>query len=217
MKSSSNGQAHVGWLTQAADLWPRLVRASREEVEPLVPRKALAEAAGVILPQQSFNRTRTALWRAAGVRIGPRSLVQGPLRITGIGDTCASLSIGSFTIITGPLHLDLGAPVHIGDFVRIGHDVSLLTISHAIGPTWLRAGTSEFGAIAIGDGVWIASRVTVLPNVTIGKGAVVAAGSVVTHDVPENTLVAGVPARVIRSLNEDGPREMAVSSQAEGQ
>jgi acetyltransferase-like isoleucine patch superfamily enzyme len=55
--------------------------------------------------------------------------------------------------------------------------------------------------VTIGSGVWIASRVTVLPGVRIGDGAVVAAGAVVARDVPAHTLVGGVPARVIRSLD----------------
>ena len=179
---------------------PGFSRAAFEEIEPLLSGTLLAHAA-TVLPQQSFARTRTALLRAAGVRIGAHSLVQGPVRITGIGNPCVHLSIGKYTIITGPLHVDLAAPVDIGDGVRIGHDVSLITVNHAIGPRWLRSGTSEFGRIEIGNGAWLASRVTVLPKVRIGAGAVVAAGAVVTRDVPDDTLVAGVPARVIRTLS----------------
>jgi acetyltransferase-like isoleucine patch superfamily enzyme len=99
--------------------------------------------------------------------------------------------------------VDLAAPVRIGSGVRIGHDVTLLTVNHTIGSEELRSGTREFQGIDIGDGTWIASRVTVLPNVHIGSGCVVAAGAVVSRDVPANTLVAGVPARVIRSLSVD--------------
>ncbi|HCJ91322.1 MAG: hypothetical protein I3I94_01775 [Acidaminococcaceae bacterium] len=54
--------------------------------------------------------------------------------------------------------------------------------------------------VRIGDDVWVGGNVTILPGVTIGSNVVVAAGAVVTHDVPDNSLVAGVPARVIRKL-----------------
>jgi len=182
------------------DQLPKAARAAFEEIEPLLSRRVLAQSAG-LLPQQSFNRARTAMLRAAGVRIGKQSLIQGPVRFTGTGNPCSLLSIGDNTLITGPLHLDLGAPVHIGNWVRIGHDVSLLTISHAIGAEWFRSGTSEASSIEIGNGAWLASRVTVLPKVRIGEGAIVAAGAVVTRDVAPNTLVAGVPARLIRDLH----------------
>lgn len=177
----------------------KVTHAAFEELEPLLSRKILAQSAR-LFPQQSFNRTRTALLRAAGARIGEQSLIQGPVRFTGMGNSCRLLWIGDHTLITGPLHVDLGAPLRIGNRVRIGHDVSLLTISHAIGPEWLRSGASEASSIEIGDGAWLASRVTVLPKVRIGAGAVVAAGAVVTRDVAPNTLVAGVPARLIRNL-----------------
>lgn len=191
---------NVPWLMRALRFGPRAARIAFEEVGGLLPRKVLAEVAGKLLPQQTFSRSRTALFRAAGVRVGEHSLIMGPVRITGIGNPCHYLSIGDWTMITGPLHVDLGAPLRIGDGVRIGHDVTLLTINHAIGEVSLRSGESQFSPIEIGDGTWIASRVVVLPGVTIGRGAVVAAGAVVTRDVPPNTLVAGVPARVVREL-----------------
>jgi maltose O-acetyltransferase len=199
--TSSTTRNETSWLARATRLGPRLARVALEEVEPIFHRRVVAEVASRLLPHQSFNRTRTALLRAAGVRIGAQSLVQGAVRITGLGDACVHLSIGTFTIITGPLHVDLAAPVTIGDRVRIGPDVSLLTIDHTIGAYWLRSGESKFGGIEIGDGAWIASRATVLSGVVVGAGAVVAAGAVVTRDVPPNTLVAGVPARVVRSLS----------------
>ncbi len=179
---------------------PKLARAAFDEIDPLLSRSVLAQGAAAVFPQQSFNRTRTALLRAAGMHIGAHSIIQGTIRVTGLGNPCPYLTIGEYTIITGPLHVDLGAPVRIGDNVRIGHDVSLLTINHQIGAESLRSGMREFSGIEIGDGAWIASRVTVLPKVRIGTGAVVAAGAVVTRSVEPNTLVAGVPARFIRSL-----------------
>jgi len=200
LRTSQTNRPGSPWVSRFA----RFAQVAFEEVQPFLPRKVLAEAAATLFPQQTFNRTRTAFVRAAGVEIGEHSLILGPVRLTGIGDPCSLLSIGSNTIVTGPLHADLGAAIRIGDWVRIGHDVTLLTVNHEIGGQWLRSGTSYFGPIEIGNGAWIASRVTVLPGVTIGPGAVVAAGAVVTRDVPADALVAGVPARIVRSLGENG-------------
>jgi acetyltransferase-like isoleucine patch superfamily enzyme len=184
-------------------LFSRVARVAWEEVGPLLSRGALAEVAGV-LPSSAFAITRTTLLRAAGATIGPQSLVQGRVRLTGHGNPCQWLFIGRDTLITGGLHADLGAPLHIGNGVRIGHDVSFLTINHALGATWFRAGTSKFAEIVIEDGCWIASRATILPGVVIGRGCIVAAGAVVTRSVPPNTLVAGIPARAVRELPLEG-------------
>lgn len=138
--------------------------------------------------------------RAAGVRIGAGSQIQGPISITGIDVPYEHLSFGEHTLVSGRLHVDLGASVTIGDGVRIGHDVSLLTVGHEIGSEALRSGARQARPITVGNGAWLASRVIVLGGVSIGAGAIVAAGAVVTRAVPANTLVAGVPARVVRTL-----------------
>ncbi|HKY36653.1 MAG TPA: acyltransferase [Polyangiaceae bacterium] len=180
------------------------------EVEPIFSRRLLAELS-LALPRDAFANTRTAMFRAAGVSIGPRSLIQGSMRITGDGNPCVLLSIGENTLITGGLHVDLGASVRIGNNVRIGHDVSLLTVNHAVGASYFRSGTRAFQEVVIEDGCWIASRCTVLPGVVIGSGAIVAAGAVVARNVPCNTLVAGVPARVLRELPADGEDPVLLS------
>lgn len=184
-------------------LLSRMLRAAVEDVQPVLSRQLLVHLAHA-LPSSAFCRTRTNMLRAAGVTIGPRSLIQGTLRMTGNGHCRRLLSIGEGSLITGGLHVDLGAAIRIGNNVRIGHDVSLLTVTHMVGSQSLRAGRSTFGEIVIEDGCWLASRCTVLPGVTIGAGAIVAAGSIVTRNVPPHTLVAGVPARVIRELADDG-------------
>lgn len=189
-------------MSSTSQLLSRLLRVAKEDVGPLLSRQIFAHMAET-LPSSAMFRTRTAMLKAAGVKIGAHSLIQGKMRLTGNGNPCELLSIGDRTLITGGLHVDLGAPVRIGNMVRIGHDVSLLTINHAVGPFYLRAGTSFFGEIVIEDGCWLASRCTILPGITIGAGAIVAAGSVVTRDVPKHTLVAGVPARVVRELAEE--------------
>jgi acetyltransferase-like isoleucine patch superfamily enzyme len=192
---------HVtSWLERMLGAGPRAARTLRDELGEFFPRKILAETLSRLLPQLTLARTRTLALRAAGVRIGARSLVLGPVRLTGIGNPCRHLSIGDDTIITGPLHADLGAAVRIGNRVRIGHEVSLLTVSHAMTDPDMRSGESMPAPIEIGDGTWIASRAIVLPGVSIGAGCVVAAGAVVTRDVPPHSLMAGVPARLVREL-----------------
>lgn len=180
----------------------RIRQAVAEELHPVLSRKVLVQLASG-LPEQALSRTRTALLRAAGMHIGERSLVQGSLRITGAINACDLISIGTFTLVSGDLHLDVGAAIQIGDQVRIGHGVALLTVDHDVGPEEMRSGARKFGPIVIGNGAWIASRVIVLPGVTIGAGSIVAAGAVVSRDVPPNTLVAGVPARTLRALRHD--------------
>jgi carbonic anhydrase/acetyltransferase-like protein (isoleucine patch superfamily) len=178
----------------------RLREMAGEGLRDVRPRSLLAQALAAALPQLTFNRSRTAILRAGGFKIGPRSLVMGPIRVTGKGDPKTLFAIGSDSQVTGPLHVDLGAPIRIGHHVFIGHDVALLTMDYWTGPADDRYRTGDVSAIVIEDGVWIGSRVTVLSGVRMGAGAVVAAGAVVTSHVPRDTLVAGVPAVVIREL-----------------
>lgn len=96
---------------------------------------------------------------------------------------------------------DLGG-LDIADDVMIGPNVSLITSGHPLEPSQRR--TATIGKpIAIERNVWIATGATIIGGVTIGENSVVAAGSVVTRDVPPNTLVGGNPARVIRSIGDD--------------
>jgi acetyltransferase-like isoleucine patch superfamily enzyme len=89
--------------------------------------------------------------------------------------------------------------IDISDQVMIASKVNLVTAGHPVEPDKRRAYiTAE--PITIGTNVWIGAAATILPGVTIGADAVVAAGAVVTRDVPPASLVAGVPATVIRHL-----------------
>jgi len=85
--------------------------------------------------------------------------------------------------------------------VMIGPNVSLITSSHPIAPSQRREAVIA-KPIVIGKNVWIAAGATVVGGVTIGDNSVVAAGSVVTKDVPPDSLVAGNPARLVRSIAE---------------
>lgn len=95
---------------------------------------------------------------------------------------------------------DLGG-IDIGDDVMIGPNVSIITSGHPLEPARRRAFVTA-KPIVIERNVWIAAGATIIGGVTIGENAVVAAGSVVTRDVPPNTLVGGNPARVIRSIDD---------------
>lgn len=190
-----------GWARRAETFAHRLHDVGVRELR-LDGAKLLGTMISRSLPRFALVQTRTRLLRVAGFRIGARSAVLGALEVTGPSPLC-DLSIGDDACLTGPVYIDLGAPVRIGHRVYLGHHVTLLTIEHKVGPSEQRCGDLVSGPIEIGDGAWLASRVTVLPGVSIGRGAVVAAGSVVTHDVEDDTLVAGVPARVIRDL--EGP------------
>lgn len=88
--------------------------------------------------------------------------------------------------------------IFVGDRALIGHNAVIATLNHNMDPA--RRANLQPAPVHIGHDVWLGSNVTVLPGVSIGDGAVVAAGAVVTKDVAPNTVVGGVPARLIREL-----------------
>lgn len=93
-------------------------------------------------------------------------------------------------------------PVTIGDNCQIAPNVAIYTAGHPVHPQ-TRNTAYEFGApVTIGDNVWLGGNTVVLPGVTIGSNSVIGAGSVVTRDIPEWSLAAGNPCRVIRKITE---------------
>lgn len=96
---------------------------------------------------------------------------------------------------------DLGG-LDIADDVMIGPNVSIITTGHPLEPSQRRS-TTIGKPIVLERNVWIAAGATIIGGITVGENSVVAAGSVVTRDVPPNTLVGGNPARIIRSIGDD--------------
>lgn len=93
--------------------------------------------------------------------------------------------------------------VYIGDNVMIGPNTTITTVGHPITPKGRREHMAQATEIRIGDDVWLGANVTVLPGVTIGNNVVIGAGAVVNRDIPDNSLAVGVPARVIREIEND--------------
>lgn len=96
--------------------------------------------------------------------------------------------------------LDVGK-VTIGDNVWIGPNTDIYTVTHPIQGKDRRKHLSKVLPVTIGNDVWICGKVTICPGVTIGNNVVVAAGAVVTKNIPDNVMVAGVPAQIIKRLD----------------
>ncbi len=92
--------------------------------------------------------------------------------------------------------------INIGNDCMFGPNVTIVTASHPVAPEKRRGGYQFNKDVNIGNDVWLAANVIILPGVTIGDGSVVAAGAVVNKDVPANVVVAGVPARIVKEIGE---------------
>lgn len=93
--------------------------------------------------------------------------------------------------------------VRIGDYVQIAPNTLITTVNHPLNPLSRRKHLAIAKPVKIGNDVWIGANVVILPGVTIGNNAVIAAGAVVNKDVPDNSLVGGVPAKLIKTLPND--------------
>lgn len=112
-----------------------------------------------------------------------------------------NITIGKDVFINSGCHFQDQGGIMIGDGSLIGHNVVLATINHDLNPENNRK--NHYAPIKIGNHVWIGSNATVLPGVTIGDWAVVAAGAVVTKDIPPYTVAGGVPARVLKTVSKE--------------
>jgi acetyltransferase-like isoleucine patch superfamily enzyme len=119
----------------------------------------------------------------------PVELVTGPKGVIEIAD---GVYINYGTLIAAQSRVQIGADVMVGNYSIIG-DTDVPGIDEP-----RRAPLQDAREIYIGDGAWLAARVTVLPGARIGAGAVIAAGSVVAGEIPPNAVAGGIPARVLR-------------------
>src|SRR5437899_1008932 len=138
-----------------------------------------------------------------GLEIGEASMVVTRAYLyTGIGrrNGRPGIAIGKHTLISRGCCLDGRGGLRIGDNVSISPEVCLLTAQHDKNDPYF---SEEFGPIEIEDYAWLGSTALVLPGVKIGRGAVVAAGAVVTKDVAPYQIVGGVPARFLGMRSRD--------------
>lgn len=108
--------------------------------------------------------------------------------------------LGSNVFINANLMILGSGEVSIGDHALIGPDARFYTVNHAFDVGLRREGWERAFPITLEEDVWLGGSVVLCPGVAVGRGSVVAAGSVVTEDVPRGVVVAGNPARVIRTL-----------------
>jgi acetyltransferase-like isoleucine patch superfamily enzyme len=143
----------------------------------------------------NFDGVRALLGELTGRPLDPTVRVLPPFHT----DTGRNLRFGRNVFVNhGCTAMDLGG-IAIGDDVMLGPNVQLISSGHPVDPATRRSQITT-APVRIGRGAWIAAGATVLQGVTVGEDAVVAAGAVVTRDVPARTLVAGVPARIVRAL-----------------
>ena len=113
-------------------------------------------------------------------------------------DCGKNIKVGKNVFINACCKFQDQGGIEIGNGVLIGHNVTLATLNHDERPEFRQNIYPK--PIKIGDNVWIGSNATILQGVTIGDGAIIGANAVVTKDVPENMVVAGIPAKIIRKV-----------------
>lgn len=134
--------------------------------------------------------------KLANVQCGSHSKVVGPLVL----GNAVVLSIGDYVWLGQDFKVYGSGTCTIGDRCDIGPDVTVLSGSHSIGSKDRRAGKGCHYNTIVGTGVWIGGRCTLFGNIRVGDSSIIAAGAVVNSDVSENTIVGGIPAKLIKQI-----------------
>lgn len=137
---------------------------------------------------------KRAILNWGGYSIGQNSSIVGPIYVTG------TLAVGDNSWVGKNLTVNGNGIVKIGNNCAIAPEVTFQTGGHRIGNHAHRAGEGCSHTQIVGNGVWIGVRVTILNDIEIHDGSVIAGGACVVKDVEEDVLVGGVPAKIIRHL-----------------
>jgi maltose O-acetyltransferase len=179
----------------------RIANAIKVDLNELRPRWLLVQLAMKPFPRNVGTWLSPRLMRAVGFEIGEETLFSALPTITGGRDMVMRLQIGRYCYINAGCTFDARDTITIGDDVSIGHEVMILTATHDTSHPEKRGGDITTAPVSVGNGAWLGARAIILPGVTVGAGAIVAAGAVVSKDVAPHTLVGGVPAKKIRELD----------------
>lgn len=142
------------------------------------------------------DRVRELLGELIGEPIDETVMVFPPLH----SDFGKNLTLGKRVFINAGCKFQDQGGVAISDDCLIGHNTVFATLNHEMDPP--RRADLHPGSITLGRNVWVGANVTILPGVTIGDDAVVAAAAVVTKDVPARSVVVGSPAKVVRTIDD---------------
>lgn len=113
------------------------------------------------------------------------------------------LTIGARTFINKDFLIVGGGYITIGEDCLIGPRCSIYTPNHAFAPASRREGWEHTTPVTIGNNVWLGGSVTILPGVTIGDNSIIGAGSVVSHDIPADSIAVGNPCKVVKALPQE--------------
>ena len=134
-----------------------------------------------------------------GVKVGDRTIIDRGVVVGGLQSEHSYFEIGSKSVVLHHSYLNTAREMVIGNNVGIGGYCLIFT--HGVWQNAFKGYPYKFGNVVIKDNAWLPWHVFVMPGITIGEGATVAGGSVVTRDVPDYSMVAGVPAKIIRQEN----------------
>ncbi|MDN6137732.1 sugar O-acetyltransferase [Corynebacterium sp.] len=195
-------------MTKQQNQWEAMV--SGQWFMPGTPETAEEHARGFETAQQLNDLGNTDPGKAREIiaqLIHPESgstMIHAPINI----EFGTNLRCGNRVFINFNATILAQAPITLGDDVMIGPNCSLITVGHPVADHQMRRGGWEQAKpISIGENTWLGANVTVLPGVSIGKQCVVGAGTLVTRDIPDNSLVLGSPGTVVRTLDDSQPLE----------
>lgn len=174
--------------SEVAELKVRVARAEPRTKAYISPFVSVEDTTFVHPTAALGSSEQKPITIGARTHISARTEINGPVTI---GDGCF-VNVGGY----------IRANTTIGDGVFIGPFARFVTDTHEIGGPERRAGANKWPPIIIGNGAWIGAGAMVLGGVTVGAGAVVAAGAIVTKDVQPNTIVAGVPAKLLKTIDQ---------------